>query len=129
MDFKTAPKEFTDVDGLSYSIVTLRGKVVLFPLTLDASSFPFLLYVEFVDDRGRVRGSKNAERDDVEKTIATGIRQQTPEIGEEDAMALARPACNELISALMVGTVEQRYAAASQFAISYGYTLKPLNEQ
>ncbi|WP_420153675.1 hypothetical protein [Siphonobacter sp.] len=128
-DFRIQPETFQDIDRLSYQIVSLKGKVIDLPFTLDAETFPFTLFIQFIDETGRARSTKNADRPDFLKVLVPAVQAADPSLTPEQATATANAQVNQLIAGLLVGSKPQRYQAAQLLATTYQFTLLPLREQ
>ncbi len=129
MDFLIEPKPFQDVDQLVHPIVRLRGKVILMPFTLEDQDFAFMLYFEFLDETGRPRSAKNADRQDLQLLLLPVVQEAMPTVPLAEQKAAVNAQINQLLSGLLLGTKLQRYQAAQLLASNYQMKLKPLDEQ
>ncbi len=118
--FKTNEKTFTDEIGTERTVVGIRARIVSnIDCNLSDSTFSRTFYIEFVLSTGTTYGQRNANTDEfVAKMVALGMTESS-----------ARNSVQMICKNLEYGTILQKYSAAQQLAGSYGYTLKPLDEQ
>lgn len=118
--FKTNEKTFTDEIGTERTVTGIRAKIVSnIDCNLSDSTFSRTFYIEFVLATGTSFGQRNASTDEfITKMISLGMTESS-----------ARNAVESICKNLEYGTIQQKYSAAQQIAGSYGYTLKPLDEQ
>lgn len=118
--FKTNEKTFTDEIGAERTVTGIRARMVSnIDCNLSDSTFNRVFYIEFVLSTGTVFGQRNASTEEfVVKMVALGLSESA-----------ARNAVENICKNLEYGTIQQKYGAAQQLAGSYGYTLKPIEEQ
>lgn len=118
--FKTNEKIFNDEIGVERTVTGIRAKIIgNIDCNLSDSTFSRTFYIEFVLATGTAYGQRNASTDEfVNKMMALGM-----------AESAARNAVQNICKGLEYGTIPQKYAAAQQLAGSYGYTLKPIEQQ
>lgn len=118
--FKTNEKTFTDEVGVERTVTGIRARIIgNIDCNLSDSTFNRVFYIEFVLATGTIFGQRNASTEEfVVKMVALGLTESA-----------AKNAVENICKNLEYGTIQQKYGAAQQLAGSYGYTLKPLNEQ
>ena len=118
--FKTNEKTFTDEIGVERTVVGIRAKIVSnIDCNLSDSTFSRTFYIEFVLATGTIFGQRNAGTGEfITKMVDSGMTESS-----------AKNAVENICKNLEYGTKQQKYGAAQQLAGSYGYTLKPIEEQ
>lgn len=128
MDFivKTRPLSQATIGKAPFSIIAVRGRIFDLEVSLKDTELQASFYFEFLDEKKSVVNQTNATRN----SIFSGVISQLPSsLTDEQKTAQANQLTDQTIKAIIAGTKEQRFAAMSSFAKSYGLTLLPLSEQ
>lgn len=117
------PKSFTDPVGDEITVIGILMKSVDC-VTYNLEEYkPRKFYIAFILSDGREMPNPKMAN----PTFDTLVHNLCNSTGMSESQA--KVAIKQLISALDFGNTQQMYAAAQQMAGSYGYTLKPLQEQ